>query len=267
MKFYLIVAKGSKKGMPVPIEVDLFIIGSDRICQLRAPNLGSKHCALITRDDNVFIRDMYSGRPAIVNGHVLGPGEEWPLHKGDRIAFGNLEFMIQFRERELSQKDLEEWAAKCLDINSDRHILDEESDNFHRPTTASGAAANIIDSLTVQRGVVMGRLRIGRESGVTTVRLNDTKLVDEADIALIRRELGDQLNRPNLRVLLDLKNIRRMSTAGVAMLRDFQRWLKPFGSTLAFCRIRADLREMMDVFKMDKIPYFPDKKSALGASW
>lgn len=267
MKFYLIVAKGSKKGMPVPITVDLFIVGSDPICQLRARNLGPRHCALVTRDKNVFVRDMDSGEPTLVNGHVITPGQEWPLHKGDRIGFGNLEFMIQFREKELSQKDLEEWAAKCLDINSDRHILDEDADDFHRATTASGAAASIIDKLTVQRGVVMGRLRVGRESGVTTIRFNDAKLVEEAEIALIRKELGDHLNRPNLRVLLDLKNIKRMSTAGVAMLRDFNRWLRPFGSTMAFCRIRGELREMMDTFKMENIPYFPDKKSALLANW
>lgn len=267
MKFYLIVAKGSKKGMPVPITVDLFLVGSDDMCQLRARNLGERHCALVTRDQKVFIRGMDSERPTLVNGSVLPPGQEWPLHKGDIVAFGNLEFMIQYREKELSQKDLEEWAAKCLDIASERHLFDDEADDYLKPTTASDAAASIIDKLTVQRGVVMGRLRVGRESGVTTVRFNDTKLVEEGEISLIRKELGDHLNRPNLRVLLDLKNVRRMSTAGVAMLRDFHRWLRPFGSTMAFCRIRSELRDMMDVFKMDKIPYFPDKKSALLAQW
>ena len=28
MKFYLIVAKGKKQGMPIPVEIDLFLIGS-----------------------------------------------------------------------------------------------------------------------------------------------------------------------------------------------------------------------------------------------
>lgn len=267
MKFYLIVAKGTRKGLPVPITGDLFLIGADHICQLRAKNLGPKHCALVTRDQKVFIRDMDSGEPTLVNGGVLTPGQEWPLHKGDILAFGNLEFMIQFAEKELSKKDLEEWAAKCLDVNSERHVFDEEADDYHQPTTASAAAAGIIDALTVQRGVVMGRLRVGREEGVTTVRFNDRKLVEEAEVALVRKELGDMLNRPNLRVLLDFKNVKRMSTAGVAMLRDFHRWLRPFGSTLAFCRIRSELRDIMEVFKMVNIPYFHDKKSALLGKW
>ena len=42
MKFYLIVAKGSKQGLPIPITVDLFLIGSDKMCQLRKRSLGPK---------------------------------------------------------------------------------------------------------------------------------------------------------------------------------------------------------------------------------
>jgi anti-anti-sigma regulatory factor len=267
MKFYLIVAKGNKKGMPIPITVDLFLIGSDPICQLRAKNLGPRHCALVSRERKVFCRDMDSGEPTLVNGEALQPGIEWPLHKGDLLSFGNLEFMIQLSEKELSKKDLEEWAATCLDVNSDRNLFEEGADDFHKASTASAAAANIIDRLTVQRGVVLGRLRVGREGGITSVRFNDDMLVEPAEVALIRKELGDQLNRPSLRVLLDFKNVKRMSTAGVAMVRDFCRWLKPFGSTIAFCRIRNELRDMMDVFKMDNIPYFHDKKAALKADW
>src|SRR5205085_10009912 len=114
MKFYLIVAKGSKKGMPIPIDVDLFLIGSEKMCQLRAKKLSPKHCAIVTRERKVFIRDMYSDSPTLVNDSVLPPGEEWPLHAGDLIAFGKLEFLVQYHERQLSRRDLEEWAAKCL---------------------------------------------------------------------------------------------------------------------------------------------------------
>src|SRR5437868_1965024 len=75
MKFYLIVAKGKKQGMPIPISIDLFLIGSDKMCQLRNPNLGLKHCAFVTRDKKVFIRDFDSGEATLVNGTVISPGE------------------------------------------------------------------------------------------------------------------------------------------------------------------------------------------------
>ncbi len=267
MKFYLIVAKGPKKGMPIPITVDLFLIGSEKMCQLRANNLGPKHCAIVNHDNKVFIHDMSSGEATLVNESVLPPGEEWPLHAGDRISFGNLEFMIQWREKALSKRDLEEWAANCLDVASGRDLLDEGADEFHKASTASEAAQNIIDKLTAQRGLVMGRLRIGKESGITTVRFNDAILVEEAEIAYVRKELCDHLNRPNLRVLLDFKNVRRMSSAAVAMVREFYRWLQPFGSTMAMCRIRPDVHGMLGIFHADNIPVFPDKKTGLTAKW
>jgi anti-anti-sigma regulatory factor len=267
MKFYLIVAKGSKKGMPVPIHVDLFLIGSEKMCQLRAKKLSPRHCAIVTRERKVFIRDLNGDAPTVVNDSVLPPGEEWPLHAGDRIAFGSLEFMIQYQEKELSRRDLEEWAAKCLDKTNAMDLFDEGVDEFHRADSACQAAQTIIGHLTAQRGLVIGRLRIGRESGVTTVRFNDTILVDEGEITYIRRELCDQLNKPTLRVLLDCKNVKRMSSCAVMMIRDFSRWLRSFGSTMALCRVRLDIRLILAVMDADDIPLFPDKKSALLEQW
>src|SRR5947209_18355615 len=136
MKFYLIVAKGSKKGMPIPIDVDLFLIGSEKMCQLRAKKLSPKHCAIVTRERTVFIRDMYSDSPTLVNDSVLPPGEEWPLHAGDLIAFGSHQFMLQYHERALSRRDLEEWAARCLDITHAQNLFDEGADDFHRADSA-----------------------------------------------------------------------------------------------------------------------------------
>src|SRR2546426_1788582 len=181
MKFYLIVAKGKHKGLPIDIKVDLFMIGSRRMCQLRSklPGIGREHCALVMRERKVFLRDMDSDQPTLLNGSLVAPGEERPIHAGDRLEVGPLEFMIQFREKPLSQRDLEEWAAKCLDVVSEQELLDDHlDDDFNKPTNASQAAAVIIDRLQVQRGLIMGRLRIGKDAGVTTVRFNDRHLVE-----------------------------------------------------------------------------------------
>jgi anti-anti-sigma regulatory factor len=266
MKVYLIVTKGSKQGMPIPIGVDLFMLGSDKICQLRAPNLPPKQCALIRREKKVFVCDFDSGAPTLINDQLLPPGEEWPLHARDRIDVGGLHFMVQFHEKALSGRDLEEWAASCLDIEEKRNILDE-SDFFHRKTNAADAAAQIIDKMNVIKGQVMGRLRIGREQGVTTVRINDTIIVEEAEIQHIKKELTDNLNRPNLRILLDLKNVRRMSTNAISMITDFSRWARPFGSKVAICRIRPELKDMMAIMQVANIPIFPDKPTAYASKW
>lgn len=267
MKFYLIVAKGARQGLPIPINIDLFLLGSEKICQLRAPYLPPKQCAILTRERKVFIRDFNSGQPTVVNGDLVPPDTECPLHAGDRIEVGNLEFMIQYQEAALSKKDLEEWAAKCLDEASVNDLFDQDVDEYHKATNASEAAQSIIDILNAQKGTVLGRLRIGKESGVTTVRFNDAIMVDESEIALIRKELSQHLNRPNLRVLLDFKNIRRMSTSAVTMIRDFCKWLRNLGSTMAICRVRPDFHDILAIFNADQIPHFRDKPTAIRSQW
>ncbi|MBI3407107.1 MAG: FHA domain-containing protein [Planctomycetes bacterium] len=267
MKFYLIVAKGAKQGLPIPINVDLFLLGSDNICQLRAPALPARQCAILSRDRKVFVRDFNSGEPTLVNGDLVPPDTECPLHAGDRIEVGMLEFMIQYQEAALSRKDLEEWAAKCLDEQEVHEFFDEDADEFHKASNASEAAQAMIDALNAQKGTVMGRLRIGKESGIVTVRFNDAIMVDESEIALIKKELSQHLNRANLRVLLDFKNVRRMSTSAVTMIRDFSKWLRNLGSRMAICRIRPDFKELLAVFHADQIPHFDDKPAAILANW
>jgi anti-anti-sigma regulatory factor len=268
MKFYLIVAKGHKQGMPIPITVDLFMLGSEKVCQLRNANLAPKHCALVARQKKVFLRAFDIGKPTLVNSTVMPPGEEWPLHAGDRIAVGNLEFVIQMREKELSRRDLEEWAASCLDVDENKELAPiEEEDEFRPPTNASSAAQSIIDRLSAQRGLVKGRLRVGIDHGITTVRFNDRHLVEEGEIAMIKRELCDNLNKPNLRVLLDLKNVRKLSSTAVVMLTDVSRWLRHRGCSMAMCRIQPELQEILAVLRVEHIPNFTDKKVALAARW
>src|SRR5437868_6108340 len=133
MKFYLIVAKGKKQGLPIPIDVDLFTIGSGKMCQLRTKvdGIAEQQCALMVRERKIFIRDLGSDHSTLVNGNVMPPSEEWPLHAGDRLEVGPLEFLVQFNEMTLNKRDMEEWALKCLDVDSDktRGII-EDLDEF-----------------------------------------------------------------------------------------------------------------------------------------
>jgi anti-anti-sigma regulatory factor len=275
MKFYLIVAKGKHQGLPIPIEIDLFMIGSDPECQLRSShvNVGRRHCALITRERKVFIRDMGSGESTYVNDDLMPEDGEWPLHAGDRVRVGPLEFVIQLREKPLSQRDLEEWALRCLDeaqSTKKMHVIDElvmAANSKTRAVDAAQAAAAILDKLNAQRGIVRGRLRISREGNVTVVRINDIYLVEEAELAHINKELHDNLGLPNLRVLLDFKNVKRMSSAAAVMFAELVRWLRPNGSVLAVCRLRGEFRDMVATLLGKTIPIFKDKNAALMNEW
>jgi anti-anti-sigma regulatory factor len=272
MKFYLIVAKGKKKGYPIPITVDLFLMGTEKMCQLRShlDGIGAKHCAIVRREKKVFVRDLNSGEPTLLNEAMIPAGEEWACHPGDKIGVGPLLFVLQYREKPLSQRDLEEWALGCLDKDSEHNVYEDEDarEIRKRLDTPAQAASTILERLQAKRGYIMGRLRIGREGNVTHVRFNDRSLVEEAEIALVKKELYEQLKRSNLRVLLDFKNVKRMSTAGLAMIDELSTWLKPWGSTMAVCRVRSELKDILPQLDLQNaIPNFRDKRAALAARW
>jgi len=273
MKFFLIVAKGKKQGMPIPIEIDLFLIGSGPVCQLRAEHesIGEQHCALVTRGRKVFVTDLDSGQPSFVNGEVLAPGIEWPLHPRDILEVGPLKFMVQYREKALSQRDLEEWALSCLDQNSERkRDSSKEDDDFHSKQyeAASSAAAAILDGLNAQRGEVKGHLRVSREGQITLVRVNHVYLVEDSELALVKHELYEQLDHTNLRVLIDMKNVKRMSSQAAEVFAGFRIWLRPKGSRLAFCRLRPEFESMFKGYPVTQdMAMFSDKPKALTSKW
>lgn len=276
MKYYLIVASGKRRGYPIPIEVDLFVIGQDPACQLRSqhPDIGKQHCAIARRERKLFVRDLGSGNATIINGDPMPSSEEWPLHKGDLIGVGPLSFRVSFQERAMSKKDLEEWALKTLDEDTGKKVsaLDEiatalaEGAKDH--VRASDAAEAMLNKMSAMKGVVRGRLRITLEGDVTIVRVNETYVVEDAEIAHLRKELYDNLDRPNLRVLIDLKTVRRMSTAAARMFTEAAQWLRRKGSTIAFCRMTAEIESaILGLSFGDAFRIFPDKTQAIAARW
>ena len=279
MKLYLIVAKGKQKGLPIPIKVDLFLMGSESMCQLRSklPGVAGQHCALVTRDHKVFVKDLGGGQ-TFVNDELMEPGNEWPIHAGDRLSFGPLEFMFQFHERQLSRKDAEEWALKSLDklMSRKEAPLDEdagESGILPAPQqvseNAASAAASLLDRLSALKGDVKGRLRVTDNSGVKILRFNDTFLVEEAEIAFIKKELLANLEgRGPKRILLDFKNIARMSSAAGEMLKEVRRRVRSTGGGLALCRVRPELQLILEAIGfIPDIPHFNSKDDALSMSW
>jgi anti-anti-sigma regulatory factor len=266
MKFYLVIANGPRLGLPIHIDVDLFLLGSTPMCQLRSPALAPRHCALVTRNEKVFLRDFDGGKPTLLNEEPIPPGSECRLHAGDLLGVGPLEFIIEFREVELSQADEEEWSAQSLDDTCIENVLDEV-EHCHRIDNAQQAAAQLLDRMTVLKGVVKGRLRIARQDGVLIVVFNDSMIVDEAEISQIQRELRESLTAPNQRIVLDFKNIDRLSSNGVVMIRDLDRWLGAFGSKLAICRVRSEILAMISTLIPTPITIFPDKRTALAGKW
>jgi anti-anti-sigma factor len=274
-RLFLIAANGDRRGTPAAVAADLFMIGTAEECQLRpaGAGIGPRHCAVITRDGRkVFVRDLDSGQPTFVNDEVLPAGAEWALHGGDRLGVGPLDFLVQFRERPLSQRDLEEWALSCLDRDAETGGREFDDDDIWAERrgsyNAAQAAAAVIDRLKARRGVVKGRLRVSVESSITVVRLNDAHLVDEAEIALVKKELYDTLTRHHLKILLDFKNVRRMSSVAVGMLLQFCEQVLRSGGNLALCRLHPEMLGVLEALRSaGSLKHFDDKPTALAGSW
>ncbi len=275
VKLYLVVAKGKHRGLPILVDVELFAIGSGTICQLRAvhPEIGAQHCAFVIRGREVFLRDLGSGHPTILNGKVLPGSEEWPVHRGDRLAVGPLAFKVTFQEKQLSPRDLAAWALQALDddVESKSFAVLEIADAYTTADEPQDRAADpvaVIDKVRTKKGVVRDRIRIGREGPVTVVRVNEIYLVEAAELFQLKQEMHTHLDLPNLRVLIDLKNVRRMSSAAAKSFGDLANWLHARGSTLAVCRLRPELAGLLgDLPTAFDFKIYQDKSLALSAKW
>jgi hypothetical protein len=274
MNLFLRVAKGKQAGKLIPIKEMLFMIGSDSSCQLRSRLDGilPQHCAIRSDDRKVFILNLGDGQ-VTVNDEPLSSGEEWRLHRQDRLAVGPLEFVVQFNEAEVPRRDTEDWALKALDIDADKE--DQEYVNIFgevrevEPDTAAATAEAILAKLKEERGIVKGRLRVSGESGTLVIRFNDPHLVEPGEIALIKKELLDNVSGEALRVLLDFKSVRRISAVATKeLIYDLRGRVRRQGGALAVCRLHPDLLPILTALQTKKpIPYFNDKRQAISASW
>lgn len=95
MQATLTVVGGKHQGREIPIKGPEFRIGRDDGCHLRpsSSEISRQHCALLFRDDLLFLKDC-SGKPGTrVNGRLL-LGGEFQLEHGDHIGVGPLTFSL-----------------------------------------------------------------------------------------------------------------------------------------------------------------------------
>ena len=112
-------------------------------------------------------------------------------------------------------------------------------------------------------------IRVNGHAQISTdPALLDSFLVAEAEIALLRRELFDALNQTGLRVLIDCKQLARMSTAAAEMFGDLAHHLHTNKCTMAMCRLKPELQLILQMLPMfEHISFFRDKPIALTSSW
>ncbi len=96
MKLSLVVqTPGHNQGKVLEIKLSQFVVGRDPQCHLRptSPKISKRHCAVLQRDNKVFVRDLESINGTFVNdAQVKG---EVALHDGDHLRMGPLLFEVK----------------------------------------------------------------------------------------------------------------------------------------------------------------------------
>jgi predicted component of type VI protein secretion system len=89
-----VLTEGKQKGKRLPITLPQFLIGRDAQCHLRpaSPLISKRHCAILQRDDKVFVRDFDSTNGTFVN-EVPVKGEV-ELKNEDHLKIGPIAFNV-----------------------------------------------------------------------------------------------------------------------------------------------------------------------------
>jgi pSer/pThr/pTyr-binding forkhead associated (FHA) protein len=96
MKLSLVVQTAGKwEGKVIPITLSQFLIGRDPQCHLRpaSPVISKRHCALLVRDDKVFLKDFDSTNGTFLNDRQVKGEVE--LRNGDELKVGAITFTVK----------------------------------------------------------------------------------------------------------------------------------------------------------------------------
>lgn len=91
----VVLTAGKSQGKVIPITRPEFVIGRDQQCHLRPASalISQRHCAVLARDERVFVQDFNSTNGTFVNGRQIKG--QFELLDGDRLKVGPLEFRVQ----------------------------------------------------------------------------------------------------------------------------------------------------------------------------
>lgn len=125
MRIKLVVVGGKLAGKEIVVRTAQFLIGRDETCNLRpASNMVSKlHCALVTADTGVWLRDLKSTNGTFVNGKKVA--ERVQLSDGDELRVGPLTLKVHI-EGEPAPKTRQATPGKTTKPKQARRVVDDD---------------------------------------------------------------------------------------------------------------------------------------------
>jgi len=163
MLVQLKILHGSNTGKFIKIPAPKCVIGRGDDCHLRPQSdaVSRQHCAIITTENEVTVRDLNSRNGTFVNGERVG--EEAVLLSGDVLRVGPLEFELQIEQSAAKAKrskvsdikeavartaeggttatselsDIGDWLAEGDDADKERRTIDPDTRQFRIDETAN----------------------------------------------------------------------------------------------------------------------------------
>jgi predicted component of type VI protein secretion system len=102
----VILTPGKLQGKPIRLGSVPFVIGRDAACQLRpqSSRISGRHCSLVIRDEQLFVRDLDSTNGTFVDGERLI--HEKRLQGDERVQVGPLLFGVSIARSQSEPKSL-----------------------------------------------------------------------------------------------------------------------------------------------------------------
>ena len=168
MDVQLVVAGGSKAGQVIPIAGPKFIIGRADDCHLkpRSELISRYHCAIISEEGYVAVRDLGSKNGVYLNGERVSMEHE--LKNGDKLSVGPLEFFVHLSVAVKGQKkskveSISDAVTRTVEIQSATTPPDEKEAEIADWLLAAGESDQDQETQTIDASELMASLQQKQE--------------------------------------------------------------------------------------------------------
>jgi pSer/pThr/pTyr-binding forkhead associated (FHA) protein len=202
MKLSLVVlTPGKSQGQKIPILQQEFLIGRDAQCHLRpvSPLISKRHCALIQRGDQLFVRDFKSTNGTLVNDRQIEG--ELELKHGDKLSVGPLTLGVDLEigtavdkrtpvppTRIAARAEEEDHVAALL-----LALQDEASTD-----TATGVGAELATGSTILESSPVATEAAGEKGMEAASKLEQVKKAQADTSSAASRILDKYIRRPRM---------------------------------------------------------------------
>jgi len=253
----VVMTRGKWEGKKIAIARFPFVIGRDAACQLRPAStlVSNQHSAIHTRDGRFFIRDLESTNGTFVNDQRISGEQE--LEHGDALRIGPLDFDIEVETTASVDRGTPIPPTRGVGQTKDAALAAILASLPDSKGSANGNSAH--DAEDVPSGPTEMDIHIRHpieweEVGdAVAVHFTERTIVDEEVIRTIGQQLLGLVEQCNQRkVLLNLRNVRAMSTGMIEKLVALSQRVRAVGGQLALCNVQPSVQPMFQQFRLAK---------------